>query len=349
MHGARQFFIRIMNLFRRSRLDRDLSEQLDAHRDMIKADLIGRGIETSDAQSAAKRALGNDALVREFSRNEMVHRFADTCIRDLRYGLRSLARTPAFTLTVVLTLALGIGANTAIFSIVDRLLLRPLPFQNGEQLVVIHETALTAPRMDVSPANWLDWQRESRTFESLALWTNRYPSTLTGQGDPEQLKADTVSYEFFPLLGVQPVLGRVFAAEDDRPGPGTVILSHSLWQRKFAGDPAIIGKTIELNSTAAEVIGVMPPEFHFLSNDTDVWRPFALDRNQPWREIAGRFIPYVVGRIKPSVTYDSAKTELETIAGRLGQLYILNKNTSVKVIPLVRHFCSYSLRSESCS
>src|SRR5262245_61156503 len=254
---------------------------------------------------------------------------------DIRYCLRTLARTPVFTITVVLTLALGIGANTAIFSIVDRLLLRSLPFPNGEQLVVLHESRRTAPRMDVSPANWLDWQRDSRSFESFAAWTNRFPSTLTGSGEPERLKAETVSHEFFPLLGVQPALGRIFSANDDRPGaPPTAILSYSLWQRKFAGDKGILGKTIELNAMAVEVIGVMPAGFRFLSYDTDVWHPFALDRNVSWRDTAGRFIPYVVARLKPSSTYDTAKAEMETIAGRLAQLHVFNRDTSVTVIPL---------------
>jgi putative ABC transport system permease protein len=256
-------------------------------------------------------------------------------MRDIQYAVRTLARAPVFTLTVVLTLALGIGANTAIFSIVDRLMLRALPYPAGEQLVVIHETGLTTPRMDVSPANWLDWQRDNRSFEALAIWTNRAPSTLTGQGEPERLKSDTVSHEFFSILRVQPLLGRIFSAEDDGPGaPRTVVLSYPLWQRKFGSDPNIIGKTIELNATATEVIGVMPPGFYFLSHDTDLWNIFALDRNQPWRETAGRFIPYVVGRLKPAVTYDSAKADLETIAGRLSQLYAVNKNTSAKIIPL---------------
>src|SRR5262252_2613956 len=254
---------------------------------------------------------------------------------DIRYCLRTLDRTPVFTITVVLTLALGIGANTAIFSIVDRLLLRSLPFPDGEQLVVLHESRRTAPQMDVSPANWLDWQRDSRSFESFAAWTNRFPSTLTGSGEPERLKAETVSHEFFPLLGLQPALGRIFSANDDRPGaPPTAILSYSLWQRKFAGDKGILGRTIELNAMAVEVIGVMPAGFRFLSYDSDVWHPFALDRNVSWRDTAGRFIPYVVARLKPSSTYDTAKAEMETIAGRLAHLHVFNRDTSVTVIPL---------------
>jgi putative ABC transport system permease protein len=335
MHRIRMFFIRILNVFRRSRLDNDLSEQLDAHREMIKADLIEHGMAPSAAEAAARRAMGNDAMVRELSRDAMVHRLIDVCIRDVRYAFRSLLKTPVFTLTVVLTLALGIGANTAIFSIVDRLLLRALPFPNGEQLVMLHENRSRSSRMDVSPANWLDWQQYSRSFESLAAWSNRFPSNLTGAGDPERLDAETVSHEFFPLVGVRPLIGRVFSPEDDRPGASpTAVLSYSLWQRKFAGDPQIIGKQIELNARGVEVIGVMPAGFHFFSNDTDIWQPFALDRNRPWRDLAGRFLPYVVGRVKPSVTPEAAQREMETIAARLSEQYVFNRDTSVRVIPL---------------
>ena len=134
----------------------------------------------------------------------------DTLVRDIKYTVRGLAKTPAFTVTVILTLALGIGFNTAIFSIADRLLLRPLPFPNGEQVVMLHENRPTSPRMDVSPANWFDWQRDSGSFEALAAWTNRAPATLTGNGEAERLDADTVSHEFFPVLGVAPALGRGF-------------------------------------------------------------------------------------------------------------------------------------------
>jgi putative ABC transport system permease protein len=335
MHRVRSFLVRILNIFRRSRLDRDLREQLETHKEMIKEDLVGKGMKPVDADLAAKRALGNDLLVREFSRDEMLYRWIDHIARDMRYSIRSLSRTPVFTITVVLTLALGIGANTAIFSIVDRLLLRSLPFPNADQLVVIHESHRTAPRMDVSPANWLDWQVDSKAFESFAAWNNRFTATLTGEGEPEQLKAETVSHEFFSLLGVQPSHGRVFTAEDDRPNvPRTVVLSHSLWQRKFAGAPNVIGKTVNLNAAAVEVIGVMPAGFHFLSHDTDVWQPFALDRNQAWRDTAGRFIPYVVGRVRPDVTVDAARTELQTIAARFAELYRFNRETSVTVIPL---------------
>jgi putative ABC transport system permease protein len=335
MSRFRSFILRLVNVFRRSKLDSDLRDQLEAHREMIKADLLAHGVDSTEAEAAARRALGNDALVREFSRDEMLHRWLDVGIRDVRYALRGLTRTPVFTLTVIFTLGLGIGANTAIFSAVDRLLLRPLPYPNGEQIMMLHENGLKTRHMDVSPANWLDWQRESHDFESFAAWTDRFPQTMTGEGEPERLETQGVSYEFFPLLGVKPLVGRVFSAEDDRPRAAPkVIISYSLWRRRFSGDPGIVGRSLRLDGTPVEVIGVMPAGFYFLTHDTDIWGPFRLDRNLPWRNLGGRFIPYVVARLKPSFTASEGQSEMDGIAARLSQLYPFNKNTSASVIPL---------------
>jgi predicted permease len=274
-------------------------------------------------------------LVREFTRDQLLYRWIDGIVRDGRYALRTLVRTPVFALTVVLTLGLGIGANTAIYSIVDRLLLRPLPYPNGEQLVVLHESSSKGARMDVNPANWLDWQRDSQTFESFAAWTNRIPLALTGQGDPERLRNEAVSYEFFSVLGVKPFLGRDFTADDDRPqARPTVVLSHALWQRKFGGDPNLVGRVVQLDGIPTEIIGVMPAGFHFLSRETAIWTTFRLDRTLAWRERRGRFLPYVVGRVKASLAPSAARREIERIAARLAQTYEFNKNTSVTVIPL---------------
>jgi predicted permease len=326
----------MLNMFRRSRVESDLAEQLDAHREMIKADLLSRGIDPLQADIASRRALGNEQLVREFSRDQLFPRWIDGILRDSRYAVRSLCRVPAFTIAVILTLALGIGLNTAIFSAVDRVLLRPLSFPDAERIMLLHETGVSnSPKMDVNPSNWLDWQRDSKTFESFAAWTDRNPATLTGQGEAERLEAETVSYEFFSILKVRPLLGRDFRPEDDQPGAGpTTVLSYSLWQRKFAGDPNIIGKTVQLNSRPVEIIGVMPEGFHFLSRSTQIWRAFGLNRSLAWRERGGRFLPYVVGRVRPSVEPAAAKVEMQTIASRLAQSYAFNKNTSAAVIPI---------------
>jgi putative ABC transport system permease protein len=335
VHRLRAFVIRLRNILRRSTVEADLREQIEAHQEAIKVHLISHGTDPLEAERAARGTFGNQDLVSDFSRDELFNRWIDNAMRDIRYAVRSLVRTPAFTFAVVLTFALGIGANTAIFSIVDRVLLRPLPYPNPDQLMVLNETSPLSSTMDVNPANWIDWQRESLTFEAFAAWSDRFPVSLIGQGEPERLQREVVSYEFFPLIGVKPLLGRVFTPDDDRPQvPPAAVLSYSLWQRKFAGDPGIIGKAIDLEGTQTEVVGVMPAGFRFLSRNTDLWQPFGLPRDIPWRERAGRFIQFVVGRTKPTVEYETARHELEAIAARLAQTYKFNKDTSVKVVPL---------------
>src|SRR5206468_2026487 len=186
--------------------------------------------------------------------------------RDIRHMARGLRKSPGFTVAVVLILALGIGGNTAIFSVIDQLLLRPLPYPDGEKLLMVYESfdsefgggsrrASGPVGNSVSPANWMDWQRDTRTFQSLAAW-RADARTLTGVGEPARLNVQLVSWEFFRLLGVQPLLGRTLSADDDLPNaPGVAVLSHRLWQGRFGGDPSIIGCTIQLNDRPAEIIG----------------------------------------------------------------------------------------------
>src|SRR6266540_114365 len=207
----------------------------------------------------------------------------DLLRQDMRHTTRGLLRAPGFALTVVLTLALGIGTNTAIFSVVDQLLLRPLAYPNGDQLLTIYESFRPAvgrigqARNVVSPANWMDWQRESRTLERLAAWRTM-PVTLTGVGEPARLNAQVVSAEFFPLLGVPPLLGRTVSEQDDRPNaPRVAVLSHQLWEQRFGSDPTVIGRVIRLNDQPTEIIGVMPASFRFIYTDNDIWGAYQLD------------------------------------------------------------------------
>jgi putative ABC transport system permease protein len=258
----------------------------------------------------------------------------ENIVRDGRHVLRSLRRSPGFSIAVAFTLALGIGGNTAIFSVVDQLLLRPLPYPAGDELVMIHEAVPTG-RPEVSPANWLDWQRQSRSFRALAAW-RVVPDgvTLTGVGEPTQLNAQIVSAEFFAVLGVQPVLGRVLSEEDDRPiSPRVLVLSHRLWQQRFSGDPTIVGRVIQVNDRPAEIVGVMPANFSFVYPDNDVWAAFRLDRDQPWRQTGGRF-HHVVGRLAPDTPLAAARSEMEAIARRLSEQHEFNRNTSVTLVPL---------------
>ena len=257
----------------------------------------------------------------------------ESLLRDARYVSRGLRRRPGFAITVVLTLALGIGANTAIFSIVDQVLLRPLPYPSGDQLVMMYESFQSDDRNVVSPANWLDWQRESRTIQGMAAWRDRF-ATLTGVGEPVQLNVQLVSSEFFPVLGVRPLLGRTVSEHDDRPNaPQVAVLSHRLWSGRFRSDPNIVGRVIQLNDRPVQVIGVMPADFRFMDQENDLWSAYQLNRAQRWRETSGRF-HYVVARLTPGSTLDAAQAEMSGIARRLEKQYVFNARNGVVLVSL---------------
>ena len=190
-----------------------------------------------------------------------------TLLQDLRYGARMLLKKPGFTLVAVITLALGIGANTAIFSVVNAVLLRPLPFKEPDRLVMIREMKLPQfPEFSVSPGNFLDWKRQNTVFERLVAIRGA-SFNLIGAGDPEQVFGWRVTDGFFAMLGAQPQLGRDFLPEEDQPGRANVVLlSHGFWQRRFGGDPKILNRTITLSSQSYTVIGVMPATFQFGAN-----------------------------------------------------------------------------------
>jgi putative ABC transport system permease protein len=330
---------RLMALFKWDARDRDMDREMAFHVDSLTRDYMREGLNAEDAARAARRRFGSVTRLKEEGHDVRTAPFAEHLARDVRHMSRGLRRSPGFALAVILTLALGIGGNTAIFSVVDQLLLRPLPYPHGEQLVMLHETLGFAPNTaagvahSVSPANWLDWQRDSRTLQQLAAWrTATY--TLTGVGEPLRLNAQLVSSEFFPVLGVEPLLGRTIADADDRPNaPLVAVLSYALWQHRFGGDPAVIGRVVQFNDRPVQIAGVMPASFRFVYQDTDVWVPFRLDRNQQWRETAGRFMN-VVARLDPRATLASSRAEMTTIAQRLAATYEFNKHSSVIVVPL---------------
>src|SRR5215216_3934656 len=202
----------------------------------------------------------------------------DTLIKDIRYGIRGLLKRPGFTVIALITLALGIGANTAIFSVVNAVLLRPLPFQNPEQLAIVWEDATFAgfPRNTPAPANYVDWKTQNQSFVDMAA-SHETSFNLTGDGEPERVAAYSVTANFFPLLGVQPLLGRSFLAEEDRSGANkVVVLSYSLWQSRYGGDRSIINREILLNGEKHAVVGVMPASFQFFEKDARLWIPIAM-------------------------------------------------------------------------
>ncbi|HEX8282764.1 MAG TPA: ABC transporter permease [Pyrinomonadaceae bacterium] len=241
--------------------------------------------------------------------------------QDFRYALRVLWKNPGFTAVAVVALALGIGANSAIFSVVNAVLLRPLPYQNPERLVMVWEENNKSgyPKDTPAAANFVDWREQNQVFEGMAAVAEQ-DFNLTGAGEPERLSGRRVSADLFSLLGVAPHAGRTFAPEEDRPGANkVVVLSHGLWQRRFGADPTLIGKTLSLNGEPHTVVGVMPPRFQFPSRLDELWVPIALTPEQAANR--GRHYLEVVARLKPGVTVERAQAEMSTIAARLQQQY----------------------------
>ncbi|MBI1761613.1 MAG: ABC transporter permease [Acidobacteria bacterium] len=256
--------------------------------------------------------------------------------QDLRFGARMLLKQPGFTLIAIVTLALGIGANAAIFSVVNTVLLRPLPFKEPERLVLLRETKLPQfPEFAVSPANFLDWQKQNTSFERL-VGMRPVNLNLTGTGDPERLRGLSVTEGMVALLGIQPQLGRGFLPEEHQPGKSNVVLlSHALWQRRFGGDPKIVNQTISLDGQSYTVTGVMPATFHFWERDTELWTPISFTTQQAQNR-GGHNLSRVVGQLKPGVTFEQARTEMVTIAGRLAAQYPeVSTGSNVMLMPLL--------------
>jgi putative ABC transport system permease protein len=257
-------------------------------------------------------------------------------VQDLRFGLRMLLKHKGFTAVAVLTLALGIGANTAIFSVVNAVLLRSLPFRDTERLVALWEANPQNKQNEVAAANFLDWREQNRVFEQLAALS--YASVaLTGGDEPERLQAAVVTPSFFPTLGTQASLGRTFLPEEEKPDAArVVVLSHGLWQRRFAADPNLIGKTITLNGLNRTVAGIMPPDFQLqfpTQRQVDLWLPRIFTTTLSANRVA-HFL-YVFARLKPNVTTAQAHAEMEALARRLAEQYPnTNTNVSVRLNPL---------------
>ena len=261
----------------------------------------------------------------------------ETLLKDIRYGVRGLWKRPGFTVVAVLTLALGIGANTAIFSVVNAVLLRPLQFRDPDRLVIIWEDAgfLGFPRNTPAPANYVDWKNQSQSFEDVAA-TVEQTFNLTGDGNPERVAAYAVTANFFPLFGVPPAVGRGFTRDDDRPGAHKVaVLSHELWQTRYGSDSQIINRDIQLDGEKYTVVGVMPAGFQFFESDVRLWVPAAFTAEQ----LASRGNHYlkVVARMKAGVTLKQAQADISAVMARIAKDHpdeTFNGKVGALVMPL---------------
>jgi len=315
----RELWSKILRAFSGRRdLDADLAEEIRSNLDLAAADQRDRGLSPADARAAAQRRLGNSTLAQERARDSWTFPRFETFLQDLRYGFRNLRQSPGFSLVVIVTLALGIGANSAIFSVVDTVLLKPLPYPVADRLAILGESTGKATGISVTWGNFRAWENYSHSFEDMAGYQGDQ-MTLTGRDEPLSTRIGDVTNTFFPLVGAKPFLGRLFTPEDDRPGaPLTVVVDYDFWMSKLGGDPAIVNSTVALNGNAFHVIGVLAPGLRFFSAGRDFYVPLGrFRRDSSSRSQHGSM--RVLARLKPGVTLDAAREDLDQTLRRLNQ------------------------------
>src|SRR5579864_7511934 len=330
----RRFHAQIKNLFRSRSAEREMAREIEAHLALLQESFEARGLSRDEAELAARRAYGGVEQAKELHREARSVIWLEQLVKDIRYGARNLLRTPGFTAVAGLTLALGIGANTAIFSVVNAVLLRPLAYKDPERLVTLLHYG-TGP---VATANYIDWRDQSHAFVAMGA-ADYWAPNLTGteasdRNPPEHLYGLKVTQNMLPLLGVEPLLGRLFAVGEDQVGAEhEVILSYRLWQRRFHGDANVLGKPITLDGEGYTVVGVMPSGFQFApfwATLTELWVPNAFGPSV--HERGGNHLR-VFARLKPGVTLAQARADIATVTGRLDKQYPAT-NRNVRVTPL---------------
>jgi len=302
--------LRLRSLFRRNLVEQELDEELRYHLERQIEVNLARGMPADEARYTALRAMGGIEQHKESCRDTRHVSFVEDLARDLGYGLRVLRKNPGFAAIAVLTLALGVGANTAIFSVVYGVLLQPLPYAEGDRLVTLIQAypQMGLDTWGISQANFALYRDQNHVFENIAAFRSA-GFNLTGGASPERLQATSVTAEFFDVLGVQPGWGRAFLLEEDAPGKNLVcILSYALWQRRFGGDPQILGQSLVLNGTPTVVVGIMPSDFAYPSRNTEIWLPLGLNPQ--------RTSPYThrgIARLRPGVSVIQAEEETTRI------------------------------------
>jgi len=310
-------------MWRRKRMLKELDEDIREHIARETQDNIERGMSAEDARHAAMRKFGNVTQVMEDTREVWSVVWLNQLLADIRFGLRMLRKNPGFTAVAVLTLALGIGANAAVFSVVYAVLLRPLPYKDPSSLIVLNETTPMVGTVSVSYPNFLDWHNQSHTFSEMAA-VRGVGFNLAGVTQPENISGGAVSPNFLSMMGVRPFLGRDFDASEEKAGtPPVILLSYSLWQSHFGGDPNIVGRTIKLDDRSFTIVGVLPSNYRSLDK-TDVMLPigvWATDNPEDVKERGARGDLGVIGRLATGVSLTKARAEMEGIAARLATEY----------------------------
>jgi putative ABC transport system permease protein len=318
---VRRLRTRLASLLRRERYERELDAELRFHIDMLTEQNVRAGLQPQAAREAALKTFGVVDRVKDDVRDTWLSRLFETFVQDLRYGVRSLRRNPGFAAIVVVTMALGIGANTAIFSVVNGVLLRPLPYEDGERLVVLHQQQPLAGREDIgfSYQEILDYRR-AQSLEGVVEFHNMW-FILLGRAEPQRVATGVVSANFFDLLGVKPMFGRTFVDADERPGaPAVLVLSHGYWKSAFGGDPSVVGKVFQMNDRPHQVIGILPPVPQY-PVDVDVYMPtsacpFRASRAAQERRNF-RIVRTAFARMREGVTLDKCHADLNVLAAQI--------------------------------
>lgn len=323
-------------LLHRDGFEGDLEEEMKSHLALQAAENEEQGMTAEEARYAALRQFGNAALIKQTSREAWGWSAVERVLQDLNYALRLFRKNAGWSAVTVATLALGIGATTTIFSILNDFLLRPLPFRDAERLVTVSlydRAEAPGARGYTSPPNYLDWKAQNKVFEDVAAWdATAEQVNLSGVTEPERLRSARVTADFFPLLGVSPLLGRAFGPEQDKPGGATVaVLGYGLWQRQFGGSSDALGKNITLDGKPFRVIGIMPRGFQFMVPAEEVWVPMGGVLNGG----RGGFHLMVIARLKSGASLAKAQTGMAAVSDRLAREYPQeNRNRTVRVEPL---------------
>jgi putative ABC transport system permease protein len=326
--------LRLRSLFRRSCVEEELTDELRFHLQKLMEEKVAQGVTPEEARYAALRELGGVEQIKEECRDMWKVSLIEDFLQDMRYGFRQLRRGPGFTAVAALALGLGIGANTAVFSVINGVLLRPLPYPEPDRLVWLWPASLRTGQVfggAISAPDFLDYRARSAAFEHLAAFM-RIDSALTGSGEPERVPLALVSAGFFETLGIKPVLGRTISPDDEEvQWPQVVVLSYGLWQARFGGDPNIVGKTINLDGKGMTIVGVMPAGFQF-PKEALLWNPLPFK----FAEMQVRRFHFIraIGRLKPGVSIGQAQAEMTSLCLTLEKLYP-DSNTSYGVKPVL--------------
>jgi predicted permease len=335
MNALRIFFHRLRAMFFKGRLERELQEEIRSHLEMQAEENRRQGMSADEARKAALRQFGGVEQIKETYRDRRGLPLVETVLQDLRYALRMLRKAPGFTAVTVITLALGIGANTAIFSVVNAVLLRPLPYDHPEQLIRVLNT--NAQQWGISRShsypNFTDYHAQNDAFEAMAAYSDNSATLMEGD-TPERIKGIEASADLFKVLGVQPLLGRLFTSEDEQPHATAVVITHGMWQRRFGGATDIIGREVSFSGNPRTIIGVLPAgfQFVFVNDPMDYYVPLDPKGNMEVQRGAAAYD--VIGRLKTGVLIGQAEAEMQGIAARLEQQYPEeNTGASISLVP----------------